>query len=84
MERLIFTVLQNVAKNKEIDMIPLWKSAKKTVDSGCNDLQNVIREKEAQNEVTEKKLIEKLKLVLNDLEGQSKVNYPVIPEKLYI
>ena len=66
-------MLQNVAKNKEIDMIPLWQSAKKTVDSGCTDLQNVIREKEAQNEVTEKKLIEKLKVVLNDLESQSKV-----------
>merc|ERR1711874_430852 len=62
----------HVAKNKDTDMIPLWQAAKKTVDGGRVELLNVIKEKEAQNDAAEKKLIEKLKLVLADLDGQSK------------
>ena len=56
-------------------MIPLWQAAKKTVDGGYMDLSLIIREKNAQQDPGEEQLIKKLEVVLEDIKGQSKVNF---------
>ena len=56
-------------------MIPLWQAAKKTVDGGYMDLSLIIREKNAQQDPGEEQLIRKLEVVLEDIKGQSKVNF---------